>query len=431
MKPRASFRLKMRMLPGLVILLLAVQVLTPYDGWLVLLVGLSGAWLFSGLWVRTLARHLRLQREMRFGWAQVGDSIEERFTLANSGWLPALWVEVLDRSNMPGYQVSRATAIGMLSENRWHTTAECSTRGLFTLGPTLLRTGDPLGIYSLEILDPSHASLLVTPPIVPLPAIEVAPGGRAGEGRPRPDAPERTVATAGVRPYLPGDSLRWVHWPTAARRDELYVRLFEGTPAGDWWVILDNDRHFRSGEGQDSTEEHGVILAASIADRGLRLRKAVGLAVNGKEFTWLPAREGEGQRLEILRALALVSPGERPVQEMLARLRPSFTRQTSLILITANPDPGWIEQLLPLFWKGISPTVLLLDPQTFGSTRSMQPAVSQLSQLGIAHSLIPRSLIERAGAQPGRRGRWEWKLTPYGRAVAIDQPEDMRWRSLA
>lgn len=431
LETRARLRLTSRLLPVLVGVLFAVQILAPYDGWLVLLSGLGGAWLFSTLWARSLARHLRLQREMRFGWAQVGDRIEERFTLVNHGWAPGLWVEVVDHTDMPGYQISRATAVGSWAENRWHTGAECTSRGLFTLGPTLVQAGDPLGIYTVEIQDPARASLLVTPPIVPLPTIEVAPGRHSGRGRPRPDAPERTVGAAGVRPYSPGDSLRWIHWPTVARRDAFYVRLFEGTPAGDWWVVLDDDLHYRLGEGQDSTEEHGVILAASMADRGLRLHKAVGLAVNGKELIWLPPREGDAQRWEVLRSLALAAPGERSLDKMLTRLFSSFSGQTSLILITANPEVGWIEQLLPLLWKGAVPTVLLLDLQTFGSTRSMQPAARQLTQLGITHSIIPRELLLRTDTQPGRRGRWQWKTTPFGRAVAIEQPQDLRWRDLS
>lgn len=431
LRPPVRIRLKSPLLPILVGVLFVIQILDPYDGWLALLVGLGGAWLFSYLWVRSLGRHLHLTREMRFGWAQVGDRLEERFTLTNTGIVPGLWVEVRDQTNMPGYQVSRATGVGPAARNRWITEAECSRRGLFTLGPTLLRSGDPLGIYTVEITHPNRANLLVTPPIVPLPEIEIAPGGRAGEGRPRPDAPERTVSVSGVRQYLAGDSLRWVHWPTTARKDELYVRLFEGTPAGDWWVILDVDRSVQVGKGQDSTEEHGVILAASLADRALRQRRAVGLAVNGGELIWLPPREGDGQRWEVLRSLALVTPGERPLGELLERMRPSFGRRSSLILITADTRGDWVEALLPLLWNGAVPTVLLLDPVTFGGRGDVHRPARLLAGLGVAHSVIPRELLDRPEARPGQKGRWDWRVSPGGRAVAVNRPQDLGWKVLS
>lgn len=430
MNQKITIRLKTRVLPALVGILLAVQIIAPNDGWMILLVGLGAAWLGSYLWVRALARHLRIRREMRFGWAQVGDRLEERFTLSDSSWLPALWVEVADHSNMPDYQVGRVTAVGGSSENRWLTQSVCQRRGVYSLGPTSLRSGDPFGIYSLEIHDPRQVNLMVTPPVVPLPTIEVAPGGRSGEGRPKPDAPERTVSAATVREYAPGDSLRWVHWRTTARKGRYFVRLFEGTPAGDWWIVLDLDQSVQVGSDQDSTLEHAIILAASLADRGLRMRRAVGLAANGSQLSWVPPRQGSGQRWEILRSLALVTPGKRSLSDLLARMKPAFGRQASLLIITPNVREDWTESLLSLIWTGAVPTVLLLDPLSYGSDENPAGMVSALHQMGIAHNLIPRQLLERPEARPGQTGVWEWRISPTGRAIPVRKPQDFSWKEL-
>ena len=87
-QPRPQIKLRTRLLPALVILLLALRLLFPYKGWTTLLVGLCGAWLFSYLWARSLARGLILRRQLRGSWAQVGDRLDQRFTLANNGWAP-------------------------------------------------------------------------------------------------------------------------------------------------------------------------------------------------------------------------------------------------------------------------------------------------------------------------------------------------------
>ncbi len=426
-----NLRLKFRLLPALVGLLLILQLVVPYRGWLMLLVGLGGGWLISYGWARSLARGLRLVREMRFGWAQVGDRLEERFTVVNKSWLPALWVEVVDHTSMPGYQASRVTGVGSGSDNRWHTQGVCGQRGLFTLGPTSLRTGDPLGLYEVDLHYPDSATLMVMPPILPLPTIEVAPGGRAGEGRPRVGAPQRTVSAASVRDYLPGDSLSWIHWRTSAHHDSLYVRLFAGTPAGDWWIFLDLDERVQSGQGQASTEEHGVMLAASLADRCLRQGRAAGLVTHGKELVWLPPQGGDGQRWAILRALALVSPGAHPLAELLERARPRFGERTSLVIITPARDGDWIEALWPLRRRGAVPTVLLLDSLSFGATGDMSRVLAWLSDLGIAHYVITRDLLDRPEARPGQRGRWGWRVSPLGRAVPASRPRDLTWKVLS
>jgi uncharacterized protein (DUF58 family) len=430
MSPQSHISLRSRTLPVLVFVFLILHILSPFDGWLILFVGFGGAWLCSYFWARSLADHLRLSREMRFGWAQVGDRLEERFTLYNQSWLPVPWVEIIDYSTLPNSQGSRVTGVGSNAENRWTTQSVCTQRGLFTLGPTSLRLTDPLGIYLAEIEDQHSTSIMVTPPIIPLPTIEVAPGGRTGEGKPRPNALERIVSASGVRDYIPGDSLRWIHWPTTAHRDELFVRLFDGTPAADWWILLDTDQSVQAGQGPDSTLEHAITLAASLADRGLRTRHAVGLAANGDPAVWLPPQEGDGHRWAILRALALVSSARLPFQQFLERLKPSFGKYTSLILITPNVSGSWLKTLLPLIWAGAVPTILLLDPHSFDGEGDSSMLQDTLVRHGVQHYLITRDLLARSISHLGHQGQWEWRITPSGRAVAVQEPGDFTWKKL-
>ncbi len=432
-KPQITIQLKTRLLPVLMAAAVLMQLLDPYKIWMILIAGLGLLWGISYWWARSLAHGLRLTREMRFGWAQVGDHLEERFTLEDDHWLPALWVEVEDHSNMPGYSPSRATGVEGTSHNTWRTHGICNRRGIYNLGPTSILSGDPFGIYYVRQDDPASTSLTVMPPIVPLPTIEVAPGGRSGEGRPRTNAPERIVSAGSVREYEPGDSLHWIHWKTTARRDQPFVKVFDGTPAGDWWIFLDMDRKVQIGEGWDSTEEHGVILAASLADRGFRMRRAVGLVSNTKEPVWLPPLEGSRsyRRYEILRALALAQLGEVSLEELLVRTRPDIGKYNSLIIITASIETGWIQALIPLIWKGVVPTVLLLDPASFGGNPGKNSAYSTLAGLGISRYLISKELLNRPEARPGHEGEWEWKVTPMGRAIPIRQPSNTAWKTLS
>jgi uncharacterized protein (DUF58 family) len=339
-RPTRELQLNTPLLPILVGLVLVMQLIDPYRGWTILLVGLGGTWLLSYLWARSLARGLRLTREMRYGWAQVGDKLQERFTLINKGWAPGLWIEIVDHSTLPGYRASSVRAVGGNGSTRWYTEGTCTLRGLYTLGPTRLETGDPFGLYTVWLSSPSWVDLMVMPPIVPLPAIKVAPGGRAG---------------------------------TSAHHDSLHVRLLESTPAGDWWIILDMNRQIQAGEGQDSSAEHGVILAASLADRGLRAGRSVGLIANGAELIWRSPQQGAGHRLAILRALALVELGSRPLAQVLARMPHRSGRSASLIIITSDVEGDWAEPLLPLMQRGEAP-----PPPSCCSIPSLLAAVATL-----------------------------------------------------
>ena len=205
------------LLPMLSILSLVLVIVDGYQGWLILLVTFGSLWLLSFYWAFTLSNNLHIQREIRRGWAQVGDLLEEHFILINTARVPALWVEVEGQTNMPDYWANQVRSVKQHAETRWLIRGVCTRRGLYTLGPTTLKTSDPFGMFTVTLQNITATTLIVTPPVVPLPTIQVAPGGKAGEGRLRVNAPERTVNSASVRKYTSGDSMRWIHWPTSAR----------------------------------------------------------------------------------------------------------------------------------------------------------------------------------------------------------------------
>jgi uncharacterized protein (DUF58 family) len=423
---RLEFRA--RYLPLLVGLLILLQLLVPYKGWMILLVGVGGAWLVSYLWARSLARGLNLTREMRYGWAQVGDQLQERLTLTNHGRFPAPWVAVIDRSTLPGYQVSRVLGVGERAQMHWFEEGLCNRRGLYVLGPTRLRAGDPFGFYRVDVEYPNSFAMMVMPPIVHLPAIDVAPGGRAGEGRRQDRALEQAVSASSVREYRPGDSLHWIHWPTFARRDEPFVRTFDSTPSSDWWIILDVDQRVQAGAGQEATEEHGVILAASLADRGLQTGRAVGLVAHGQELVWLPPRLGADQRWEILRALALIEPGQYSLAELLAHTGPALGQRGSLVIISPDVDGRWLESVVPLMRRGLVPTVLLLEPASFGGQGSAGRVLASLEAMEVTHYRITSDLLDRPEARPGQVG--QWRRTPQGQWEPKFHPRELVWRAL-
>ena len=423
-----TYRLRSRLWPALVILLLVLQLLWPSRIWAALLGVMGGGWLIAFLWARSLARNLAGRRRMRYGWTQVGDRLEERFILSNAGRVPAIWLEVQDRSDLPGYNASCLTAVDAGGFTEWRKQGVCTRRGLFTIGPASLTCTDPLGLYAVSLSVSDTANLLVLPPVLALPAIEVASGGRAGEGRRhRRSALETTVSVQTVREYVQGDPLRAIHWPTSARQGRLFVRQFEQMPSSDWWICLDMNRKAQVGEGDLSTEEYGVILAASLADRGLQMGHSVGLVTCGQNLVWIPPRHNSGQLIDILRGLAMVKPGGRRVEELLDQLRPSMRTGASMILITPDLRPDWISTLLQLTRIGVTPTVLLLDPLSFGGVQSARGMADWFQKHAITSSVITADLLDRPAAE-GHEDEWEWRIAGSGKAVPVRRPIQVEWR---
>ena len=364
-----------------------------------MLVGLSTMLIVSYSWAVSLRENLTLTREMRFGWSRVGDHLQERFNLDNSSWAPAIWVHLEDHSDLAGYGGSRITRIGGNAHRRWFERGFCERRGLYTIGPTSLHTGDPLGLFEVKIEYTATSNMMVMPPIVNLPDIQIAAGGKVGEGINTVKTWDHTVTASGVREYNPGDSLRYIHWPTSARRNELFVRTFDSTPTSDQWIFMDMFSGVNAGEGEDASEEHGIILAASLMNWSLENGRAVGFGSNGKELSWYLPRADEIQKWTILRALALLELGEDPLLRLLDTARQSLRFRSSVIVITADLSGTWLNPLLLMRKKGITPNIMLLDAPAFGGSGDLQSIQKKLLSLGMNYFVIGPEYLDGAEMQ--------------------------------
>jgi uncharacterized protein (DUF58 family) len=390
------------LLPVWVGILVVLYSLTGYRGWLVFFLGTAGAWLLAVLWVRSLERNLSIERKIHLAWASVGDSLPEQLKVINNSWLPAIWVEIIDTSATPATPIRLVSDVAPHATRTRHPSHLCRRRGLYTLGPTRLRTGDPFGIYTLTLYDQHSSTILVTPPLLPLTQLRIAPGGWAGDQRRRRGALERNISDAGIRNYVPGDSLRRIHWHASAHYDTLIVRQLEAATSGDWWIFVDLDAAAQAGTGQDSTLELSIVLAASLAVRGLKERRRVGLALVGPKLVWLEPRADPAHRWRILRALSMAEAGRRSLANLMALGRPAQT--ATLIAITPTSDPAWVAAA-GRRRRGGNMTALLVDPTDFGSPVAQGRVVAALAYSGIPYTRMPRSLLEEAYSSLGRGSR--------------------------
>lgn len=422
-------RLNAKIFPVIGILAFVMQIIDPSRVWIILLIGIGGFWLVCRWWARGLARSLQFEREMRFGWAQVGDRLEERFTLTNQFLLPATWVTLQDYSTLPDHYASVATGVDGSSTAQWRVLTQCTRRGVYTLGGTTLEMGDPFGVYTITLEDPTSSTLAVMPPVLSLPAFQISSSGWAGEGKPNRHSLQETINVSHTREMLPNDPMRLIHWKTSARQNKFFVRQFEGSPAGDWWLLVDLDKRSQLGTGWDSTEEHAIILASSLAAQGLNADHPVGLSINGNNAEWLVPRRNEYQLRSLLKALAVASPSEMQLKDYLQRAGQSLSSHCSLLIITANADVEWTQSLLPLMWRGIMPTIFLLDPVSFGGSTGTKAISEVFQSMSVPCHVIPKEMLDKPQARPGHEGEWEWRISATGKAVAVRAAQE-DWRGL-
>src|SRR5258706_15221398 len=131
-----------------------------------------------------------------------------------------------------------------------------------------------------------------------------------------------------------------------------------------------------------------------------------------------------------MRALATLELGHLPLSELLERASPTLGQRTSVIVITSSIKSDWLTSLTHLLWKGINPTILLMDPASFGAPEHADLLMDALAHMGIPRFILTRDLLQRPEARPGWRGQWETRIMPTGRAVPAGLPGDRTWKRL-
>ena len=322
--------------------------------------------ILSWLWARYSLRQMAFRRTAGSGRVQVGETFEERLMLDNLSVFPKLWVQISDGSTLPGHRAGYVASMGGRKRATWRARTICKLRGRFQLGPVVATSGDPFGMFRKRVFLTEARELLVLPHVLPLTSFVLFSGGLPGRGRTSRRALQTTTNATTIREYMAGDSLNRIHWRSSAHYNKLMVKEFDLDPAMDAWIILDLHDEVQAGEGERSTEEYGVTIAASIANYLLRQDLSLGMIVNAERREFLSLDRGDRQIERVLEMLAVVTAGPGPdLKEALALDAMHFGRNTVAIIITPSTSRDWHEGVRHLQRRGVQVAVVGLDAASF------------------------------------------------------------------
>lgn len=182
-------------------------------------------------------------------------------------------------------------------------------RGVWPIGPLVLRTVDPFGLAQREQAFGETRSVTVVPEVFTLAPLTVKVGAAGGTAHTSSSRLGQGSDNLSPRRYIPGDSMRRIHWRATAHRGQLMVRQEEEESSPDALVILDRSaaRWACPGADEDPAFETAVSMCASVAVH--LVQEGYGVDVIDSSGTLLGTLRGhEDDRDGLLVALALVGP---------------------------------------------------------------------------------------------------------------------------
>lgn len=313
---------------------------------------------FAAVMVRVPRRSGSVTRQISTDLLTVSETsrVTVRFALRSLRIPHALWHDVLPEAVSGDSGGEYPSETGQLS---YRITGV--RRGVWPIGPLILRTVDPFGLAQREQEFGETRTVTVVPEVLALAPLAVRVGAAGGTAHTSSTRLGQGADNLSPRLYNPGDSMRRIHWRATAHRGHLMVRQEEEESSPDAVVVLDRSsaRWAAAHDDADDAFEAAVSMCASAA---IHLsEEGYGVDVIDSSGMLLGTLRGhEDDRDGLLVALALISPrgdardvatliGGTPPGPLVyitghldeddaSRLRPSGA--AAAMLLTTHPEPG-------------------------------------------------------------------------------------------
>jgi uncharacterized protein (DUF58 family) len=369
-------------------------------------------------WARSMALQVTVRRTLRFTALQVGESLEEVLILENSSRLPVIFAEFTDLSGLPGHSINGVRAGRACATEQWGTRSLCTRRGVFPIGRWETRLGDPFGLFEVRQIYRDPTEITVYPPLARIPRLVAHHRRTVGDRLSlRQALPADTVNAVTVRPYLPGEGLRRIHWRTSARLASLFVKNFEPEATTVVWLIADLDAAVQVGQGDESSLEKLIVLAGSLAAQLLGERLAVGLILDPQV---VPPHPGKPHVWRILRALAGAEAGTTPLAERLRHVQRVVSVRESAVVLTPSVQLDWAAPLADL--NAGATEVVLLESAPFDGSGRAATLAQHLRNRGVPTHVVRSADIRPMPGSHERLRRWEFQTLGTGRVIVRQRP---------
>ncbi|MFN6398876.1 MAG: DUF58 domain-containing protein [Planctomycetota bacterium] len=204
-------------------------------------------------------------------WMLIDEKISKRYTK-----LPPVALQIL-------VSTVQLLAFSPKKTTLYRYALETQRRGYYQLGPTLLETGDLLGLHRSFRIANQPDYITVLPKLIVLEGFEVSSRRPMGDLKVEDRVLEDPTLLSGLREYRSGDPMNRVHWKATARTGTLHTRVFQPTCVQGAMLLLDMHESTNESRNEPVRSDLAVTAAASISHWLYQNAEPFGLISNGRD----------------------------------------------------------------------------------------------------------------------------------------------------
>lgn len=240
-------------------------------------------------------------------------------------------------------------------------------RGVHSIGPLSVRSTDPFGLARRQTMFGERTQVTVAPALIDLPPLTDFAGETGGTLHTTTNQLGQGADNLVARPYLPGDSMRRIHWRATAHRDELMVRQEEQESTPEASVVLDRgvlrwSTEAMQAPGADAGFETAISACVSAVARLVHDGYAV--EVIDSDGTVLAERIDGGDMTEVEAMLSHFATLTARRDDSLGRLTRLFAGLMTgpVIVIVGRFDGSDADAIAPVVHHSTLPMLFAVSP---------------------------------------------------------------------
>jgi len=285
--------------------------------------------------------------------------------LHNPAPLPLNQVACIFVDNEPALEIEkdRKFALAQLKTSVTRIPFYARYRGYYQTGLIALEATDLMKLFRLRRNYKKQTNILVLPRILENSDIPIA-ANIMSEASSRFDIRDEDYATiSDVRPYIPTDSIKRVHWKLTAKRNEWLVKIFQSNALNLVTVILDNSRlDFPKEEThkfEDQIVENAIALMRFCLGKGMPI-----------DFLLTDGSRAHAQTVAnfdtIYHIAGSMTFEEKPAltpTSILQQILNDATGYVNAVIFTAKLDVGIYERVVNALERGHHAAVIYVAPK--------------------------------------------------------------------